>query len=305
MNLQGATFDFPWEIDLMKGIQEWLGTAGASVLSFFSMFGEELVLILILGFIYWCYDKNLGKKVGLGVLLGLVWGPMIKNVVLRRRPYFDHEEIRLFRAVEPGADIYDISAQGYSFPSGHSANAVSMYGGLAAYGKKKWLTILAVLLPLLVGISRVAVGAHYPTDVLAGWALGGIAILLVSLLEKKISSTPLRYALLLITAVPGFFYCKSADYFTGVGLLIGFMAGTLLEDKKVRFENAKTAVKMILRLVCGLALYFVLNTALKLPFSKAFLDGGTLGALLVRCARYAVISFVEFGVYPLLFGKIL
>jgi membrane-associated phospholipid phosphatase len=48
---------------------------------------------------------------------------MAKNIALRRRPYFDHESIHILRVVEPEADIYDIAAQGYSFPSGHSTNA--------------------------------------------------------------------------------------------------------------------------------------------------------------------------------------
>ena len=51
----------------------------------------------------------------------------------------------------------------------------------------------------------------------------------------------------------------------------------------------------------GLAVYFVLNTALKLPFPKEFLSGGSTAALLVRCVRYAIVAFVDFGVYPMLF----
>ena len=43
----------------------------------------------------------------------------------------------------------------------------------------------------------------------------------------------------LITAVPGFFFCKSADYFTAMGLMIGFMGGTLLDDRCVHFENTR------------------------------------------------------------------
>ena len=57
-------------------------------------------------------------------------------------------------------------------------------------------------------------------------------------------------------------------------------------------------------MILGLAIFLVLNTVLKLPFPKSFLDGGTYAALMVRCARYAIISFIDFGVYPLLFKKI-
>ena len=67
-------------------------------------------------------------------------------------------------------------------------------------------------------------------------------MLLVVSLQQRIKSTTLLYGMLLITAIPGFFYCKSADYYTGVGLLIGVMGGNLLEEKAVRFENTRNPV---------------------------------------------------------------
>ena len=74
-----------------------------------------------------------------------------------------------------------------------------------------------------------------------------------------------------------------------------------MEEKKVNFENTRSFPVAILRIVLGFAVYFVLNTVLKLPFPKTFLDSGTTAAMLVRAARYAVILFVEFGVYPMAF----
>lgn len=301
MAVSGNTFFFPWESNLILWLQAHIGGLGISILSLFSMFGEELLLILILGFIYWTYDKKLGRAVGLSAIMGLAWNTMIKNVVLRRRPYFDHEDIKILRVVEPKADIYDIAAQGYSFPSGHSTNAASMFGALAVCLRKRWATVLAILIPLLTGISRIVVGAHYPTDVLAGWLLGIISVVIVHVLQKRVKNTLALYGILLVTAVPGFFFCKSADYFTAMGLMIGFMGGTLLDDRCVHFENTRKPLWMVVRLLGGLAVYLALNTLLKLPFSKAFLSGGTVAALLVRCARYVIVAFVDFGVYPMLF----
>lgn len=301
MAVSGNTFFFPWESNLILWLQAHIGGLGISILSLFSMFGEELLLILILGFIYWSYDKKLGRAVGLSAIMGLAWNTMIKNVVLRRRPYFDHEDIKILRVVEPKADIYDIAAQGYSFPSSHSTNAASMFGALAVCLRKRWATVLAILIPLLTGISRIVVGAHYPTDVLAGWLLGIISVVIVHALQKRVKNTLALYGILLITAVPGFFFCKSADYFTAMGLMIGFMGGTLLDDRCVHFENTRKPLWMVVRLLGGLAVYLALNTLLKLPFSKAFLSGDTVAALLVRCARYAIVTFVDFGVYPMLF----
>jgi hypothetical protein len=161
--------------------------------------------------------------------------------------------------------------------------------------------VIAIMIPLLTGISRFVVGAHYPTDVLAGWLLGLIAVLLVQLLQKRVKNMLVLYGILLVTALPGFFYCTSADYFTAMGLLIGFMGGTLFDDKCVHFEDTRKPLFMITRLLGGLVVYFVVNTALKLPFSKEFLADGSTAALMVRCARYAIIAFIDFGVYPLLF----
>ena len=301
MPVIGNTFFFSWEVSLMEWLQAHIGSTGISIISLFSMFGEELLLILIVGFVYWSYDKKLGRTIGLSAIMGLSWNTMAKNVALRRRPYFDHENIKILRVVEPEADIYDIAAQGYSFPSGHSTNAASVFCSLASGIRKRWTTAAAILLPLLTGFSRFVVGAHYPTDVLAGWLLGVISVMVVQLLQKKVKNTLCLYGILLVLTVPGFFYCKTADYFTAMGLLIGFMGGTLLEDYCVRFEKTRKPLWMALRVLGGLAIYLVLSTLLKLPFSKEFLSGGTTAALLVRCARYAIIAFVEFGVYPMLF----
>jgi len=297
----GTTFFFTWEVSLMEWLQSHIGSTGISFISNFSLFGEELPLILIVGFVYWSYDKKLGRKVGLIAIMGLIWNTMIKNVVLRRRPYFDHENINILRIIEPEADIYDISAQGYSFPSAHSTNSVTVFGSLAINLRKRWFTVIAIIIPLLTGISRFVVGAHYPTDVMAGWLLGLTSVVLVYTLQKKVKNTLVLYGILLITAIPGFFYCTSADYFTAVGLLIGFMGGTLLDDYCVRFEDTRKPLFMVTRLLGGLAVYLVLNSVLKMPFSKEFLSDGSTAALMVRCARYAIVAFVDFGVYPMLF----
>lgn len=297
----GNTFFFGWEVTLIEWLQAHIGSVGISIISFFSMFGEELLLILIVGFVYWSYDKKLGRMMGLSAIMGLAWNTMAKNIALRRRPYFDHKNIQILRVVEPEADIYNIAAQGYSFPSGHSTNAATVFGSLAIGLRKRWVTVLAIVIPLLTGISRFVVGAHYPTDVLAGWVLGVISVLIVGALQKRVKNTPALYGILLILTVPGFFYCKSADYFTAMGLMIGFMGGTLLDDHCVHFENTRKPLWIVVRTLGGLAIYFVLNTVLKLPFSNEFLSDGSTAALLVRCARYAVIAFVDFGVYPMLF----
>ena len=301
MELTGKSFAFGFEQPLMEWLQAHISSTGIRVISAFSMFGEALLMVLILGFLYWSWDKKMGKYIGLNVLAALVWNAMIKNVFVRRRPYFDDERIAILRPVEPGADLYDIRAQGYSFPSGHSANAAVMYGSAAVYGKKRWIRAAAVILPLLVGFSRVVVGAHYPSDVLGGWLLGLAVIWILPWLYRKIDNKVLLYALLIALALPGLFYCRSTDYFTGLGLLIGFVLGTAFEERYVRFENTRKPVAAVLRVAGGLAVYLLLDVLLKLPFSADFLGSGSMAALMVRCARYGIIAFLDFGVYPMAF----
>lgn len=307
----GTIFYFDWEMRLMEWLQAHIGSSGFGfwLISNLSAFGEQLLLVAIMGFLYWGLNKEFGKYIGVNVLAANVWNPMIKNLVLRLRPYFVKEyNVKLLRLIDESADPMDVAAQGYSFPSGHSANAVTVYGSLAAHEKKrKILWILAVVLPLLVGFSRVSVGAHYPTDVLCGWLLGAIIVALIPLLREKIKNRWLFYGILLLTAVPGFFFCTSNDYYSSFGMLLGFILAEPFEEKFVKFENTKNIFRCILRTIGGGLIYFGLNTVLKLPFPKALLEEAGLVSQLIRMFRYAVIIFVVIGVYPMLFkltGKI-
>ena len=299
----GNNFFFDWEIRLMEWLQAHIGSEGAGfwLLSNLSAFGEQLLMVVIMGFLYWGWNKEFGKYVGLNVLAANVWNPMIKNIALRLRPYFASDKIQLLRKIEPDADIMDVAAQGYSFPSGHSSSAVSVYGSLAAHEKRsRLLWVLAFLLPLLVGFSRVVVGAHYPTDVLCGWLLGIVVVLLVPWLRRRLPRWAF-YLVLLLSALPGFFYCSSSDYYTAFGMLLGFLLAEPFEEKFVKFENTRNLLRCILRTAGGGAVYFGLNVLLKLPFPKEVLDAGDLTAHLIRTLRYAVVIFVDIGVYPMLF----
>ena len=299
----GNTFFYAWEPALMVWLQSHLGSFGLSLASFFSLFGEEMALVLVMGFCYWSYNKELGKFIGRSACVAMVANPMIKNVFLRLRPYMVCPEVKCLKPVDPSADVMDIAAQGYSFPSGHSSGAVSAYGSVGLFLKKRWATVLAVGLPLLVGVSRFCVGVHFPTDVLFGWGLGLFVILVVPYIQKKFRRRWVFYLILLLLGLPGWFYCKTNDFFTSYGMTAGFFAADLFEEKYVRFKNTTCWWRMILRVLGGVAVYFGLNTLLKLPFPSAFLSSPTLPAYLVRAARYAVILFVDVGVYPLLFDR--
>lgn len=91
-----------------------------------------------------------------------LWVRWIKSSVARERP-----EVRW------------VLEQGYSFPSGHSAGTLLCYGMLAwlvfvmaGPRRGRWAAVLAASVVLAVGLSRIVLGAHYVSDVLAGWMLG-------------------------------------------------------------------------------------------------------------------------------------
>ena len=314
--MEGSTFYLGFEPALMVFLQGFMGPILTVIMSFFTMLGEEAIVVGILGFLYWVWNKELAIFMGTNVLVGTVWNPLLKNLALRRRPYFDHPDIQCLKPVHEG-DIYDIASQGYSFPSGHSSNATILYGSfpfavkrhglMTKRAKRKLLRILRViafLVPFLVGLSRVMVGVHYPTDVFAGWALGVVVIFLISFLQKKVRTRWMLHAALVLVSLPGLFYCRTNDYYTCFGIMTGFFLGCFIDERFIQFENTRQPVPAILRMVFGLGFYFLLNTVFKLPFSTEFLASATTGQFLVRLVRYFLVSFLMLGLYPALFRMV-
>jgi membrane-associated phospholipid phosphatase len=86
----------------------------------------------------------------------------LKKLFERPRPFVDHPEVRLLAGRGPS----------YSMPSGHS----SIWGGIVAvtflYWRRRDVRALVVLAGIGVGVSRMYLGVHYPSDVLAGWMVG-------------------------------------------------------------------------------------------------------------------------------------
>ena len=157
----GNIFYFQWEIDLIAWLQQVMGKAGSSAAKVMSFIGGETFMLLLMIVMLFCYRKESGKRVALTVLTAGMWFPMIKNIALRMRPYMAHpERVNALSIVEPDADPMDIVQQGFSFPSGHCASAVAVYGGVARELKRRWVWFVAVVIALLIGLSRFIVGVH-------------------------------------------------------------------------------------------------------------------------------------------------
>lgn len=300
----GKTFYFNWEPELMHWLQIHLsGTIGDMVKSC-SAFGEVTLLVMLMGLFYWGFDKKLGRSIAFNLCLSSALNGMIKNLIMRRRPYFDHSEIKCLRPVNKSADLYDIKVQGFSMPSNHSGASAAAFGSIAVHKKeKKWYAI-AVLLPFLTGLSRMFVGVHYPTDVLLGWGLGVASMGITSLLFRFIKKNWIVYLIFIGMTIPGCFYCKTEDYYTFMGMMLGLSLGSIFEEHFVRFKETRNVKKIALRMLGGAMTFFLVTYLLKLPFSKEMLHGNRAISLVIRVMRYGITIFVIIGIYPMIFHRI-
>ena len=124
--------------------------------------------------------RKVGLMVGGSLLGSLVFNNMIiKNIVARPRPYRMMEELMIL-IPEPGE---------YSFPSGHTSSSFAAGVVLYLMLPKKY-GIPAMVLAFLIGISRLYVGVHYPTDVLGGMVMGTLlavaTVKITGVIEKKV-----------------------------------------------------------------------------------------------------------------------
>ncbi|MFZ1509514.1 MAG: phosphatase PAP2 family protein [Anaerolineae bacterium] len=129
----------------------------------FTQIGNGMVATALALILYFAGDRLLAYELILGTLTLWLVVELVKLLVRRRRPF-----IRLSQA-----RIVGRRAGGRSFPSGHTSQAFFMATLVAGYlHAGVWAVCLLYASALLVGITRMYVGAHYPRDVLAGAILG-------------------------------------------------------------------------------------------------------------------------------------
>lgn len=256
--------------------------------------------VVVIGALYWGFDKKFGKFIGLNMLSTMVLNPLIKNLFFRVRPYFANENIKCLKKVDESADLYDVAAQGYSFPSGHAMSSTALFASMSIYLKKKAFTIFSVVIVMLVCFSRFALGVHYPTDVIVGAILSLLVVLLFTKLQNKISQEKIMIVTALLYAI-GFVYCKTDDYYQLYGMFVGFVVTCIFEKKYINFKNTNNKLKIIIRTVVGGLLFLAVKSILKLPFDAEFLSSRSFLANLVTWFRYFISVFVAMGIYPTIF----
>ena len=121
-------------------------------------------------------DKQFYLTAGIIAIVAITLGGLLKIPIQRVRPINDYVKNMLFKT--------------YSFPNGHAAGSLVSFGLAAIIVSNKWpeLTIaawiVALVSVLLVSLSRVYLGAHYASDIIGGWLVGGIGLIAILFIEK-------------------------------------------------------------------------------------------------------------------------
>ena len=224
-----------------------------------SFFGEETFVIAIVLLVFWNINKQKGFALYMNVLTSVLVMGILKAVVRAPRPFVVLEEIAGKRME---------TATGYSFPSGHTTTAASFYTSIALLLKKRICSIIAAIMIVLVGVSRLYLGVHWPNDVFAGLLIGvSISFLLyrwsLQLFEDRVRLVrfSIRYGLIATLASLILSVLLNMDLvdpvafndlmktlaLAGAGLL-----GFGFEEQIVRYRVEASLTKKILRYLLGM-----------------------------------------------------
>ncbi|MCL6432337.1 MAG: phosphatase PAP2 family protein, partial [Anaerolineae bacterium] len=190
---------------------------------------------------------------------------------------------------------------GPGFPSGHTQSVTVAFGYVASQLQRWPVHIVAAALVLLVGVSRIYLGVHYPHDVLGGLAIGYLTLLLfvrlAPVVERHWAALGLLRRCLMAIGAPLVLLAlwPGAGTASSLGALAGFGVGATIEAEHVRFSSEGPLLQRLLRLVIGAALVVAVYAGL-----KAVLPEGVLWSLI----RYAAVALVASAAVPSLFVRL-
>jgi len=205
---------------------------------------------------------------------------LLKDLIQQPRP-FD---------LNPGVKLSQ--ADGYGMPSGHAQLAVTAWGAIAVRVRKTWFWIVAIIIILLIGFSRVYLGVHFPTDVLAGWIIGAILLVIYAAagqpLIKWLSGLNIWPQLLLAVGIAAVLLLidRSNEALTASGTLFGATIGLVLAHRYVSFSVRGQWWQRAVRFIIGIIILFGLYLGLKTVFPA---DGTAMGAAF-RFLRYSLLG---------------
>ncbi|MBQ4054848.1 MAG: phosphatase PAP2 family protein [Clostridia bacterium] len=283
-----------------------------AIMSAVTWLGHELLPIAIICIFYWCVNKKLAYKAGFSFFFSGLTVQTLKITFRIERPWI----------LDPGFKPVELAveeATGYSFPSGHTQAATSLFGTLALYFRRWYVKLVCVMLFLLVGFSRMYLGVHTPLDVLVSMGVTLFFSIAVFVLIDKIYDTrrydcALALVMTLISLAVMVYsavlmhngtieYKYASDCCKSGGAGLAFAIGFYIERRYINFDTkAKNIGIQIAKFAVGLAVALGAKSALK-PVLALFLTDG-VPALIGDALRYFVLVFWIIAVYPAIFGKL-
>jgi len=319
-----------WGVQVIVWLQQW-GTGLIVPMRALSFTGDIEFYLLLLPILYWTVDRRLGARVATFLLLSIMLNNVLKMLLHNPRPYWYTTQVQLWTDPEFS----------FGIPSGHAQNAVVMWSLFALYGQRAWGWLAALALISLTGLSRVYLGVHFPTDVMAGWLLGllflgcgllaegailrwfkryppfrQVSILLLlslallasglgarALVQATWSMPPvwIQNAIAATSILPEPFSLH--DIVTVTGALWGLGAGVVLCTRWGGFVPRTTWKERVLRVVIGVIGVLLLWRGLDLLFTPIAADESALGYCL-RYLRYMAIGLWVGAFAPLLFVRL-
>ena len=268
--------------------------------------GEETSFLVIALILFWCVDKYVGYySLSVG-FVGTIVNQFMKLWFRIPRPWVLDENFTILEEARA-------EATGYSFPSGHTQSAVGTFGCIAATAKKRWISIIAIVVAVLVAVSRMYVGVHTPLDVGVSVVLAVILIFALRPVIVKHHKKAMPYLLVgMILLALGYLcfvelYRFPADIdmynyehglqnaYTFLGALTGLVIVYIVDEKWLNFPVKAVWWAQIVKVLIGLGLVLAVKSG-----TKGLLNM-LLGELPGRAVRYCLIVLVAGILWPLTF----
>ena len=269
-----------WGIEVVVWFQQ-LGPTLDLPFKSLTFLGNLEFFLVLMPFIYWCVDRRMGARLLVLFLISAYVNAIAKVVADQPRPFQYDSRVRPL-----------VHAGGGGLPSGHTQGAVVVWGYLASQIRSGKIWIIAGFLMIAIPISRVYLGVHFPTDLLGGYFLGALLLVLYLRFALKVEAwlvakgfiwqiamAVILPSLLFLFSPQGSRYALSA-----CGALLGFLPGIALERRWNRFCSDGSFFKRSMRFVIGLIALLGIWLGLRFVFS------GLEPPSLFRAVRYACVG---------------